>query len=350
MLIRGTRKLNKKTLDLQSIRQQIKNGQTLPIHDDHLRNTDIQIAINMGLLEIFSDTPVSEGSGKPIVPRDPNRKIRCQNMLDRPLALPFRRDEEGKPLFQKEIRANEVFTIVEKHINVPEVQAAISAGLIKILENEEKKNKEKIDCSETTIRLKDLIKGDNVTKCQEKLVEAAKQKQKLDTNEEIGALSKEVDEGVVWNPGTKKAVKSEGKPTLADRAIRTSDVSESKPAAAEVIKGVIPTRYVDSEEPIRVNPNVDDPRVNPATVMNPTGKPVTTKTGVYDPTVMESSKPDDAPKVTPLSKEEAAMIKNEQDDFDILFVDKEQEKARRAQHPVLGKEPPLEQNKEIDFV
>lgn len=345
MLIKGTTKLKKKTLDLSSIHQQITAGQVFPISDDHFKNSDIQMAISMGLLEL---PDFKEGKKN----NNPDRKVECQNMLDRPLALPSRRDDEGKILFQNEILPNQNFTITQKYLEAPEIQAAIGRGYIKVLtENETDDEETSDDFTEATIKIRDLIRKEKhkepVTKCQEKIVA------KLDTNEEIRALPKEVDnskkqkEEIVWNPGTKKAVRVK-KTTLADTAIRTSAVSELKPPV-EGIRGVAPTRYVDTEQPIRVDPNVDDPRVNPATVMNPTGQPVIVKTGVYDPSITESSKPE-YPKDKPLSKEEAVLIEKEDDDEEeILFVDKEQEKERRAQHPVLSKKE-LDQEEEIDFV
>lgn len=243
MYIKGTEKLKKRTLNLDSIRQQLKSGHMLPIKDSDFYNPDIQIAYNSGWIEPVGMTPkelIDEEEEQELN----NKPVRCRNAHKNSISL---------EKFKLGIKPGEIFILTESEVHSNDIKAAISRGIIEILGTDEDRDEE---FEEGAVSLKDLLKdadGDEEwfddepdepnpsDEAQSQLMEAAnKHKEALETNEEITKPAKVVDKkGIVWN-----------KPSEEDEEVKEIKAEDEKRAGITVVDqgGRVQTKNIPSND------------------------------------------------------------------------------------------------------
>lgn len=355
MLIKGTEKLQKRTLNLASINQQVTVASNLPIKDDDYWNPDVQMAIKMGLIKVEGE--VSEqilGVEEERI----DRMIKCKNIYSRSITM----NE-----IDMEIKSGQTFTLKESQLNHPDFRAAIGKGLIKVMEADVDP-----DYSEASFSMSD-IDDDTSTEneqeddldmsdSQQKLVESVQENQSLETNEEIVSPMNVIDteipdpinvnktiegkptKGVIWNPTGRKviqqmtgAVVSTGDSTHVvtkkassqgniKEALHSHPVENNTEVEAQSVQAITP-EMIDSEDPIQVDPNIGDPRRNTIVV-----------------------NPDDV-KVTNTLESAEHSSQSDKSVSEISFVDKEAEQSRVEKHPVLSKKNQSDDvGEELDFL
>ncbi len=338
MYIKGTDKI-KGLLDLSSVKLQLAKNSILPINDNDFWNSDIQIALKMGYISAMG-SPQIDGDGNEV---STERSVRCINQLDRTLQLPGLNEQIGP---------NREFTIKESELNNPHIRAAVSRGLIKVMEildtddafdeafldlGEEWEEEQGEQYEEKKAEA-EAFQGQILTPAQQALLNAAKTKQvKLDTNEEIGTPTRVIDtdnpdpittqpddpkrKSVVWNP---------------------DGVEKKKPKKI--------ANFIESAHPEEVNANENDPKGS-TVVVNPSGQPlVSTMKG----SLINTTESDDLSFVDEESKVQkraahpilGKQALKQKDDNIMLDLEKEDEERVKA-HPVLGKKGT---NQEVDFV
>ncbi len=358
MLIKGTEKLQKRTLNLASINQQITISSSLPIRDDDYWNSDIQMAMKMGLIEVDGE-PGQQTSNDGIEEERVDRIIKCKNIYSRSITM----NE-----IDMEIKPGQTFVLKESQLNYPDIRAAIGKGLIAVMEANVD-----ADYSESSFSILDITEdlpeeseqedeNMNISDSQQKLVESVQEHQSLETNEEIVSPMNIIDtenpnpisvnktpegmptKGVIWNPTGRKviqqmtgAVVSTGDTAHAvtktsssqgniKEALHSHPVENNTEVEAQSVQTITP-EMIDSEDPIQVDPNIGDPRQN-TIVVNPDDVKVTN--------TLEST--EHSPQSdTPVSE--------------VSFVDKEAEENRIKQHPVLSKKSQSnDDGEELDFL
>ena len=210
MLIRGTKKI-KGILDLYSIKQQLKPGQSLVIPENDYWQSDVQMAVRMGLLQ--TDTPKGKKETKK---PDATKMIKFKNIHSRPIGL------EGH---KEEIPSGQEFFLSEEETETNVVRHAIGKGLIKVIGS----NKEISEIEESTVTVLNKLKPDENVNTPP-----------IDTNEEIPMPTVVKDKkGVVWN--------------TSNDEIRNVEIA---------------SHVIDTETPDAVDSNRGDPRKS-SIVMDP---------------------------------------------------------------------------------
>ena len=80
MIIQGTSKLQKRTLNLNSVSIQLVSGQSLPIDDNDFWNQDVQIAVKAGWVEVIEGP---SGNSE-----DRENVVKCMNSYHKPIFIP----------------------------------------------------------------------------------------------------------------------------------------------------------------------------------------------------------------------------------------------------------------------
>jgi len=363
MIIKGTDKI-RGVLDLSSIGLQLTKKTVFSISDNDYWNSDVQSAIKMGFITSAAQPDKSDS--------DPEKVVKCVNNYHRPITI--------KILGNQEIKPKHTFTIKEKHLSNPDINAAVKRGMIGVTQVIDP-----ADYSEGFLELGDLFKKQNTEKQNKDREEADKWKvirgeqhtegepvriqKHLETNEDLPKLNKvekksapeKSAKGIVWNPTGDKPVPAKGavvatgdtfvkvgaaddrkgKPSIKE-ALRTSgqgDAPEEK--TTEIVnaeerpidKTKIPN-VIDDDKPKSVNPVTNDPKKN-TIVVNPTNKKVTNN--IENAMVWDGSQGAKRPGQKDASSQYT--IKKS----DVEFVDEDSDNERIAKHPVLGKKPHQEQ-------
>ena len=301
MFIQATAKLQRRTLNLESIKAQLTAGRKFPISEDNFYNSDIQTALSMGLIEAIGEPKVKQELDDESDEESSNM-VKCKNIHKRPLT--FRH-------INREIKPGETFPLKEADLQNPDIKNALSKGLIEVVNVGDD-----YDYKVATVKIKNLLKSEKKEASPEvKSYKEKREAKKLETNEEMKSPTKVIDTenpdpirsedqpdsnraGVVtWNPTGQN-------PIISPRGNRLSDfvkeaLEETKVAVANVI---------------------DDP--NPPTIYPEKGNKMTVAAGKK------------------MSDEEVN---------DILFVDQEQDKEDREKHPILSQTTPPESN-DLEFV
>lgn len=356
MFIKGTEKLQKRTLDLSSINQQITISSSLPIRDDDYWNSDIQMAIKMGLVEAVgenSEQAAEDGTEEERV----DRIVKCKNVYSRSITM----NE-----IDMEIKPGQTFTLKESQLDQSDLRAAIGKGLIEVIEASSGS-----DYSESVFSMSGIAddlpeeseQEDDIdmSGSQQKLVDSVQGHQSFETNEEIMSPTNVIDtekpdpinvnktdegmptKGVVWNPTGRKVIqqmtgavvstgdsahvmtKTSSSQGNIKEALHSHPVENNTEVEAQSVQTITP-EMIDSEEPIQVDPNMGDPRQN-TVVVNPDESKVTNTL--------------DSTEHSPQSGKSVS---------EISFVDKEETESRIEKHPILSKKNQQENEEEMDFL
>ncbi len=296
VIIEGTDKLKKRLVDLSSINLQIKKGAKYPITDADFYNSDVQIALSMGLIKKSSEKPNSPEKA------DEGRKVLCKSMHERDMSLPH---------LGKVLRPNEEFDLDESQLKDPHIQKAINRGMIRVIE---------------TVTPGSYTEGFLKLSSEFKKSEISKQKSKEDEAAEFAKMLETPD-------------------LETNEEIKASSVIEEE----EVVKTVSPTKVIDTENPPPVKMSDIPDAKGESVVFNPTGKHImnTMKN------VTQVNEKGEIISTRKKSDENNPLIDDADDIDDILFSDKLLEIERIKSHPTLNKKEALkdlEQNGEIEFV
>lgn len=168
MFIRGTAKLNKKTLNLSSIKAEVTSGKVVSIGDADFNHNEIQTALSLGLIERTDQVETVFEK----LDSNSQKLIRCRNVHKGSLAL---------NQHNMEIKSGQTFSLKECDLRHADIRMAVSKGMIEILGAD---NAEQVE--EGSGDLKDFLSNHSVAN------QAAENK--FDTNEEIAALTKTIEQ------------------------------------------------------------------------------------------------------------------------------------------------------------
>ncbi len=304
MIIEGTESI-KGVLDLSSIKQQLKTGQSLNIKEDDFWQSDVQIALKMGWIRskgansACSDSSVTSGNS-----------IRCQNTHTRSIGIRGR---------DTEIRPGQEFHLQPHEADSPAIRSAISKGMIKIVGTNADNNAE--DSAETVSVLKKIspthMSNNDIPGTNNSTNEATVHVDILDTNEEVSAPGIIQDKkGVSWN-------QSEG------------DVKRM-----ETVSHVI-----EEENPAPVNANLGDPK-KMSVVVDPNKDRF--KSHIREQDVVFVDQEEEKQRVASHPKLQNDEINGETEVS--VISDINDDEGRIANHPVLSKTAKSANDNGIDFL
>ena len=209
MLIRGTKKI-RGILDLYSIKQQLKPGQSLIIPESDYWQSDVQMAVRMGLVQ--SDLPKEKKD--PAKKPDKDKMIKFKNVHHRSIGF------EGH---KEEIASGQEFFLSEVEIETNPIRNAIAKGMIKVIGS-----------------TKEVAEDDEVTVNVFKKMKPEEKDISIDVNEELPMPTVVKDnKGVVWN------------------------------ISSDTVKGVeLVSHVIESDTPNAVDSNTGDPKRS-SIVMDP---------------------------------------------------------------------------------
>lgn len=315
MIIKGTDTI-RGILDLYSIKQQLKKGQSLSIKDAEFHNSDIQIALSMGWLEA-RNTSTSQGGEK----GDDEKQVQCLNAYHQPIGL---------SQFPTDISPGQRFYLSRADLDLPNIKAAVKQGMITVLEEGEE-----VELSEATVHVNKYLG----------LPDEVASDDKLDTNEEIMVPTQQ---------SKPKKIKDKKKDVVWNRVPTKEGVKTVEPA----------TDVITSSNPVAVDSNKGDPRKNTIVMEAGRAKKTTMKKDITmveeqfvdaeetaervksHPILSKQSLPQNQ-EVELITKDEAAeqrikthkvLGKKAAKKEEVDFVEMDDSEERRKKHPVLGKD------------
>lgn len=201
MYIEGTALLKKKVLTLDSIKQQIMNGQRLFIKDDQFNNTEIKTAVSLGLLKAI-------GLEEKDAPKKSTLKIKCVNVSKRPINL---------LVMNSDVSPGQEFHLTEDQIQDYAVRTSISSGLIQVRGAVDQNN---TAISVSNIRLSSLLPEEVLTKAAEKV--------QLTENIAPQSHTKAIEETVKWNPSSGKPIRTSKAKTGGKKTTEEAKIDDRK--------------------------------------------------------------------------------------------------------------------------
>ncbi len=292
----------KNLLVLNSIKQELRKGQELPIRDDEYWNNDVQVALKMGWITA-SGVPVKKMDSGEEVPVIEEQVIECENTHHRSIAL--NQHEMG-------IRPGQRFNLKESDLDTPAIKNAISREMIKVISSVSHKS----FANETTVDIspsKKLFENEDDDRFGD-VVDVG-----LETNEELSTPTIVEDtKGVKWN-------------------------------AKEEVVSVSMTNVITDDNPAPVDPNKDDPKGR-SVVVDPNKARFLKYNRDENITFIDQDGEADRiikhPTMDVQAKKQAIADVRETNETDVVIDDEDE--IRRKAHPILGKQD--NNPKDVDFL